>query len=45
MSEQGLQGFHAELAQLRTAHAGDGARLALLDQIDAWARAIETTLQ
>ena len=45
MSEQDLQGFHAELAQLRTAHAGDGARLALLDQIDAWARAIETTLQ
>jgi len=45
MSEQSLSGFHAELAQLRTVHAGDGARLALLDQIDAWTREIETSLQ
>jgi exodeoxyribonuclease-1 len=45
LSENSLAGFKSELAQLRVLHAGDGARLALLDQIDAWARAIETSLQ
>ena len=45
LSENSLAGFKSELAQLRVLHAGDGARLALLDQIDAWGRAIETSLQ
>ena len=44
-SELSFAGFQAELAQLRAAHAGDGGKLALLDQIDAWTRAIETSLQ
>ena len=45
LSEYSLAGFEAELAQLRAVHAGDGARLALLDQVDAWGRGIEASLQ
>jgi exodeoxyribonuclease-1 len=45
LSENSLAGLQAELAQLRLVHAGDGARLALLDQVDAWGREIETSLQ
>jgi exodeoxyribonuclease I len=45
LSEHSLAGFRAELAQLRTVHAGSGDRLALLDQIDAWSRTIEASLQ
>jgi exodeoxyribonuclease-1 len=44
-SELSFAGLQAELAQLRAANGGDGARLALLDQVDAWARAIENHLQ
>ena len=44
-SEQSFATFQAELAQLRLAHAGDGGKLTLLDQIDAWTRAIEASLQ
>jgi exodeoxyribonuclease-1 len=43
--ESSLRGFRAELAQLRQSNAGDGARLALLDQIDAWSRELESSLQ
>jgi exodeoxyribonuclease I len=44
-SEQSLAGLRAELEQLRASHASDGAKLALLDQLDAWSREIETSLQ
>jgi exodeoxyribonuclease-1 len=36
LSELSHAGFNAELAVLRTMHAGDGGRLALLDQLQAW---------
>jgi exodeoxyribonuclease-1 len=44
-NESSLRGFRAELAQLRQSNAGDGARLVLLDQIDAWSRELEASLQ
>ncbi|NUO74499.1 MAG: exodeoxyribonuclease I [Lysobacter sp.] len=37
--------FHAELAALRLTHASDGARLALLDRLEAWGRDIDAQLQ
>ncbi|HVI26834.1 MAG TPA: exodeoxyribonuclease I [Xanthomonadaceae bacterium] len=45
LSELGYDAFRAELAQLRAQHAGDGARLALLDQLEAWGLEITTTLR
>ena len=45
LSECSLDGFRTEVAQLRALHADDGGKLALLDQIDAWARGIEASLQ
>jgi exodeoxyribonuclease-1 len=45
LSESTLERHRMELAQLRQQHAGDGGRLVLLDQLDAWARDIETSLQ
>jgi exodeoxyribonuclease-1 len=45
LSESSLVGLYAELAQLRALHACDGAKLALLDQLEAWSRDIETSLQ
>jgi len=44
LSELSLERFRAELMQLRGAHAGDGRRLELLDKLDDWANAIETSL-
>jgi exodeoxyribonuclease-1 len=44
-AESSLRGFRAELTQLRQSNAGDGARLVLLDQIDAWSRELEASLQ
>jgi exodeoxyribonuclease-1 len=44
LSELSLERFRAELTQLRGAHAGDGRRLELLDKLDDWANAIETSL-
>jgi exodeoxyribonuclease-1 len=43
--ETTLAGFRIELATLRDTHAGDGQKLALLDQIDAWSRELEASLQ
>jgi exodeoxyribonuclease-1 len=43
-SELSFDGHRAELAALRTAHAGDGSALALLDQAQAWADALEADL-
>ena len=45
LSEYGFDSFHVELSALRTAHAGDGGKLALLDQIEAWARDLQASLQ
>ena len=45
LAELSLAGFRTELAALRAVHASDGSRLALLDQLDAWSRDIETSLQ
>jgi exodeoxyribonuclease I len=36
LSELSHAAFNAELAFLRTVHAGEGGRLALLDQLQAW---------
>jgi exodeoxyribonuclease I len=44
LAEYGFPRFDAELAALRQAHAGDGARLALLDQLEAWARDLRASL-
>ena len=44
LSEYSFERFHAELSALRTLHADDGAKLALLDQLDAWARGIDASL-
>lgn len=45
LSELSLDRFRTELTGLRALHASDGAKLALLDQLDAWSREIETSLQ
>jgi exodeoxyribonuclease I len=45
LSESSLGGLYAELTQLRVLHANDGAKLALIDQLEAWSRDIETSLQ
>jgi exodeoxyribonuclease-1 len=45
MSELSVAGFRAELTLLRSLHANDGMKLALLDQIDAWGSEIEHDLQ
>jgi len=44
LSEYDFERFNAEMAALRGVHAGDPARLALLDQLDQWARAIAKDL-
>jgi exodeoxyribonuclease I len=44
LAEYGFPRFDAELAALRAAHAGDGARLALLDQLEGWARDLRASL-
>jgi exodeoxyribonuclease I len=45
LSEYSFDSFHAELAALRAAHAGDGRKLSLLDQVEAWARDLQSNLQ
>jgi exodeoxyribonuclease-1 len=45
LSELTWDGFRAELTLLRAQHAGDGARLALLDQLEAWALQITAPLR
>jgi exodeoxyribonuclease-1 len=45
LSEATLELHRMELGQLRLQHAGDGGKLVLLDQLDAWSRDIETSLQ
>ena len=45
LGEQSWDAFRAELTLLRAQHAGDGARLALLDQLEAWGLEITATLR
>jgi exodeoxyribonuclease-1 len=45
LSEMSLERYRLELQQLRSLHAGDGGKLALLDRLDAWSRDIEAGLQ
>jgi exodeoxyribonuclease I len=44
LSELTLAEFGVQIAALRTTHADDGAKLALLDRLDAWGQAIATEL-
>ena len=44
LSEYTFDTFYAEIATLRAAHAGDGQRLVLLDQLEAWGRALQDGL-
>ncbi|TWI03756.1 exodeoxyribonuclease I subunit C [Luteimonas cucumeris] len=45
LSELDFTRFKAEIATLRAAHAADGGKLTLLDQLAAWGAGIETDLQ
>jgi exodeoxyribonuclease-1 len=45
LSELTWDGFRAELSLLRAQHAGDGARLALLDQLEVWGLEITAPLR
>ena len=44
LGEYTFDTFAAELAALRTAHAGDGRNQALLDHVEAWARTLDAGL-
>ncbi|HSM10518.1 MAG TPA: exodeoxyribonuclease I, partial [Lysobacter sp.] len=44
LSEYDFGRFNVEMATLRDAHAGDPGKLALLDQLDEWARSIANEL-
>jgi exodeoxyribonuclease-1 len=44
LSELSFARFHAEIAELRLRHAGDGGKLALLDRLEAWGRDIDASL-
>jgi exodeoxyribonuclease-1 len=45
LSELTWDGFRAELSLLRAQHADDGARLALLDQLEVWGLEITAALR
>jgi exodeoxyribonuclease-1 len=45
MSESTLPAFFAEIDGLRGEHAGDPAKLALLERLEAWGRGIEASLR
>ncbi len=44
LSEVTLPQFFAEIAALRLAHAGDGGKQVLLDQLEAWGRELQASL-
>jgi exodeoxyribonuclease-1 len=44
LSEYSFESFRAEIAALRTAHAGDGGKQVLLDQLDTWGLEVEASL-
>ena len=45
LSEYGFDSFRAELQLLRALHARDHAKLALLDQLEAWGNTIESSVR
>src|SRR5690606_10293305 len=45
LSEYTFDTFFAEIATLRATHAGDGQRLVLLDQLEAWVRALRAAYE
>ena len=44
LSEYGFDGYFAEIAALRARHAGEPAKLALLDPLEHWGRELQATL-
>ncbi|AKC87874.1 exodeoxyribonuclease I [Pseudoxanthomonas suwonensis] len=44
LSEYGFGAYFAEIATLRTAHAGDGGKRALLDRLEQWGRELQDAL-
>jgi exodeoxyribonuclease-1 len=44
LSEYSFDSYRAEIQALRMAHADDGGKQVLLDQLDAWARDVEASL-
>jgi len=44
LSEYSFDTFRSEIAALRSSHAADGGKQALLDQLEAWGRDLEATL-
>ncbi|KQY52543.1 exodeoxyribonuclease I [Lysobacter sp. Root494] len=44
LSEYTFETFRAEIEALRLAHAADGGRQVLLDQLEAWGREVEASL-
>ena len=44
LSEYTFETFRAEIGALRLAHAADGGRQVLLDQLEAWGRQLESSL-
>lgn len=44
LSEYTFETFRAEIAALRLAHAGNGTKQVLLDQLEAWGRHVEVSL-
>jgi exodeoxyribonuclease-1 len=44
LSELGLRQYREQIAGMRTTHAGEGGKLALLDQLQAWGDELQSTL-
>lgn len=44
LSEYSFARFHAEIAELRAQYPGDGSKLVLLDQLEAWGKELEAGL-
>ena len=44
LGEQNLPAYFAQIDELRTTHADDAGKLALLDALAAWGRQLESTL-
>ena len=44
LSEYGFGSYAEEIAALRATHAGDGGKLALLDQLEQWGRDLQDSL-
>ena len=44
LSEYTFAGYHAQIQALRATHAGDGAKLVLLDRLEQWGRDLQDRL-